>query len=165
MTTSRYSSSSQAESNSEAVTDLTLTLFRLHGVLMQWGDRLVKPLGLTSARWQMLGAIAIAGKALTAPQIAAVMGVTRQGAQKQLNLLLELDCVVSTTNPAHRRSPLYKLTPSGLQLYQKADELWRGKTHELSAQLKPLQLKTTTTTLLEMLNHFSPPSSTEDFSS
>ncbi|MDH3233798.1 MAG: MarR family transcriptional regulator, partial [Alphaproteobacteria bacterium] len=41
----------------EAVTALILETFRLNGRLLAAGDRLVGDLGLTSARWQVLGAI------------------------------------------------------------------------------------------------------------
>jgi DNA-binding MarR family transcriptional regulator len=121
---------------SAAITHLTLTLFRLNGALLAWGDRLVAPLGLTSARWQMLGALALAETPLTAPQIAAAMGVTRQGAQKQLNLLREQGLVALHANPAHRRSPLYQLTPQGEALYRQADHLWRAEA-SLLAQIIP----------------------------
>ena len=94
-----------AEPGAAAITRLTLMVFRLNGVLLHWGDKLVEPLGLTSARWQMLGAIVLAGTPLTAPQVGAAMGVTRQGAQKQLNLLLEQGLVEARPNAAHRRSP------------------------------------------------------------
>jgi len=115
-----------------AVTQLTLAVFRLNGVLLHWGDQLVASLGLTSARWQMLGSLALAGTPLTAPQIGEGMGVTRQGAQKQLNLLLEEGLVESHPNPAHRRSPLYALTPQGLSKYHRADALWAVKALELA---------------------------------
>ena len=42
----------------EALTDLFLAVFRLNGRLLAAGDHLVSDLGLTSARWQVLGAIA-----------------------------------------------------------------------------------------------------------
>ena len=99
-----------------ALTALALAVFRLNGALLQWGDALVEPLGLTSARWQMLGAIALADRPLTAPEVGAAMGVTRQGAQKQLNALLELGLVQTLANPAHRRSLLYTLTARGRRL-------------------------------------------------
>lgn len=118
--------------NSATVTRLTLTVFRLNGALLHWGDRLVEPLGLTSARWQMLGAIALATTPQTAPQIGETMGVTRQGAQKQLNLLAEQGLVEARPNPAHRRSPLYALTPRGLALYRRADALWVAQAAELA---------------------------------
>lgn len=135
-----------------AVTQLTLTVFRLNGVLLHWGDQLVAPLGLTSARWQMLGAIALAGTPLTAPQVGAAMGVTRQGAQKQLNQLLELELVEAHPNPAHRRSPRYALTPQGLTLYRKADAIWAIQAAKLAALIPDTQVSTATRTLESMLH-------------
>jgi len=41
----------------DALTGLILDLFRLNNLLLTAGDRLVAGLGLTSARWQILGAI------------------------------------------------------------------------------------------------------------
>jgi hypothetical protein len=43
-----------------ATTELILETFRLNGLLLEAGDRLVADIGLTSARWQVLGAIALA---------------------------------------------------------------------------------------------------------
>ena len=83
----RDSIPAKPEPRAAAITQLTLTVFRLNGMLLHWGDQVVEPLGLTSARWQMLGALALASTPLTAPQVGEAMGVTRQGAQKQLNLL------------------------------------------------------------------------------
>src|SRR5690606_10658343 len=123
-----------------------------NGVLLHWGDQLVAPLGLTSARWQMLGAIALAGTPLTAPQIAEAMGVTRQGAQKQLNRLLEQGLVEARPNPAHRRSPLYVLTPQGLALYRQADALWAAQAVELAALIPSAQVHAATGTLETMLH-------------
>jgi DNA-binding MarR family transcriptional regulator len=137
--------------DTEALTHLTLAVFRLNGALLQWGDRLVEPLGLTSARWQMLGAIALSGDALTAPQIGEVMGVTRQGAQKQLHRLLEQGLIESQSNPAHSRSPLYALTPQGRELYQQADALWAAHAAALTQLISAPQARETTNTLQLML--------------
>jgi len=135
----RNTSSSGEDPGAAAVTQLTLAVFRLNGTLLHWGDQVVAPLGLTSARWQMLGAIALADSPLTAPQIGEAMGVTRQGAQKQLNLLVEQGLVEARPNPAHRRSPLYALTPQGLVQYRKADALWSAKAAELAARVPAAQ--------------------------
>jgi hypothetical protein len=43
----------------DAVTQLVLETFRLNGCLLIAGDALVADIGLTSARWQVLGAIAL----------------------------------------------------------------------------------------------------------
>lgn len=130
-----YSPESKPDAAAQAITHLTLAVFRLNGVLLHWGDRLVEPLGLTSARWQMLGALALAGTPLTAPQIGEAMGVTRQGAQKQLNLLVRQGLVGSHANPAHRRSPLHALTQQGRDLYRQAESLWYARAGELAAQI------------------------------
>ncbi len=53
------------------LSNLVLAVFRLNGALTDWGNNFVAPEGLSSARWQMLGAVAIAGRSLTVPQIAA----------------------------------------------------------------------------------------------
>ncbi|RBJ67684.1 MarR family transcriptional regulator, partial [Pseudomonas sp. MWU12-2534b] len=44
----------------EALSDVVLDLFRVNNGLLTQGDRLVAPLGLTSARWQVLGTIVAA---------------------------------------------------------------------------------------------------------
>lgn len=134
------------------ITQLTLTVFRLNGTLLHWGDRVVEPLGLTSARWQMLGAIALARMPLTAPLIGEAMGVTRQGVQKQLNLLLGQGLVETHPNPAHRRSPLYALTPRGLAAYRQAEAMWAVKAAEL-ARVAPAAQALAATQTLESILH------------
>jgi len=52
----------------EALTDLILEVFRLNGALLDAGNQLSKPHGLTSARWQVMGAIDLAGHAMTVAQ-------------------------------------------------------------------------------------------------
>lgn len=107
----------------EILTRVILSIFRANGRLLEAGDELVRPLQLTSAKWQVIGAIALAGTALTAPQIGAAMGITRQGVQKQLNVLLAKGLVEQRRNPNHTRSPLYCLTGIGRRAYAAADSL------------------------------------------
>jgi DNA-binding MarR family transcriptional regulator len=109
----------------DAVTEIILSVFRLNAQLLEQGDRLVQPLGLTSARWQVLGAIAMAGEPQTAPQIAAAMGVTRQGVQKQLNLAVAEGLIESHPNPRHQRSLLHALSAKGQAAYDDAMALQR----------------------------------------
>src|SRR3546814_9282310 len=61
---------------------LVLTVFRLNGGLLEAGDALVRDIGLTSARWQVLGASAEHGAPQTVSQIARTMGLTRQAVQR-----------------------------------------------------------------------------------
>jgi DNA-binding MarR family transcriptional regulator len=70
-----------------ALTELILETFRLNGRLLAAGDALVRDLGLTSARWQILGAIALSPVPLPVAHIARNMGLTRQSVQKLVNEL------------------------------------------------------------------------------
>jgi len=40
----------------DKLTTIALSVFRLNGQLIEWGNRFSQPHGLTSARWQVLGA-------------------------------------------------------------------------------------------------------------
>ncbi len=122
-------------SKSDLLTETVLAVFRTNGRLIDWGDKFVTPFGLTSARWQMLGALAMSKQPLTAPQLAASMGVSRQGAQKQLNLLVAENLVSQLPNPHHRRSPYYELTKSGMKIYTTIEQKWNTHTTKLSAGL------------------------------
>jgi DNA-binding MarR family transcriptional regulator len=111
---------SQQNIRKDALTEIMLSVFRVNARLLEKGDELVAPLGLTSAKWQILGAIAIAGKALTCPQVATTIGITRQGAQKQLNLAQKDGLITALPNPHHLRSVLYELTEAGMRCYESA---------------------------------------------
>jgi len=108
----------------QALTELALAIFRANGALIARGDVLVEGVGLTSARWQVLGALALAGRKLTVPEIARSMGLTRQGIQKQVNLLIGDGLVSTRDNPTHERSPLVELTVAGRAAYSRAEQRW-----------------------------------------
>ncbi|UFS70336.1 MarR family transcriptional regulator [Geomonas sp. RF6] len=92
-------------------TKLILETFRLNGALIAAGDQLVGVLGLTSARWQVLGSV-YEGPA-TVAEIARRMGLTRQNVQRIADYLAKDGFVTTSANPAHRRAKLYSLTPHG----------------------------------------------------
>lgn len=144
-------------SKAQQLTDLTLSVFRLNGALVHWGDAFAAPEGLTSARWQMLGALALAGRPLTTPQVAARMGVTRQGAQKQLNLLAEAGLVEPRDNPRHKRSPLFALTPHGQEVFASVDERWHRHVTQLAAAFSTGDLATTARVLGHLLQLYAGP--------
>ena len=124
-----------------ALSELALAVFRAHGALIARGDALVGPIELTSARWQVLGAVALAGGALTVPGIATTMGLTRQGIQKQVDLLKSEGLVSTRTNPAHKRSVLVELTGAGRVAYARADRRWALEAARLTAGLSASSLK------------------------
>jgi DNA-binding MarR family transcriptional regulator len=105
-----------------ALTDLILEVFRLNGRLLAAGDRLVADIGLTSARWQVMGAIHFAGAPQTVSWLARSMGLTRQAVQRIANELAVEGLVAFEDNPAHRRAQNVTLTSMGRQAYLAADQ-------------------------------------------
>ena len=106
-----------------ALTGFILDLFRANGLLLTAGDRLVAPLGLTSARWQILGAIATAGRPEPVAWLARNLGANRQNVQRIVNDLARDGLVAFETNPHHRRAQLVVLTDKGKQVYDAAGRL------------------------------------------
>jgi len=104
----------------DTVTQLILETFRLNGCLLMAGDALVADVGLTSARWQVLGAIALSPIPLPVAHIARNMGLTRQAVQRLTNEMERDGLVRYAPNPHHQRAKLVLLTPRGKSAYDAA---------------------------------------------
>jgi|SRR5579871_4930790 len=102
------------------LTKFILEIFRLNGRLLSAGDRLTADIGLSSARWQVLGAIAFAGTPQPVANIARNMGLTRQAVQRLANDLEAEGFVSFEPNPHHRRAKLLLMTKKGQAAYQAA---------------------------------------------
>ncbi len=120
----------------DAATEVVLATFRANGLLLAAGHQLAAEEGLTAARWQVLGAVALARRPLTVPQIARRMGLTRQAVQASVNRLLAEALVETDENLDHRRSPLIRLTELGSQKYTAVDRRQIRWINELAAELK-----------------------------
>ena len=101
----------------EAATEVILSIFRANGLLLASGDLLSASEGLTSARWQVMGAIALSERPLTVPQIARRMGITRQSVHATVKRLVADGLVELAPNVDHRRSQLVRLTELGKGRY------------------------------------------------
>ncbi|HET7853627.1 MAG TPA: MarR family transcriptional regulator [Candidatus Methylomirabilis sp.] len=101
----------------KAVTELILETFRFNGRLLAVGDDMTRDLGLSSARWQVLGAIA--DGPLPVSYIARNMGLTRQSVQRVADILAEEGIVEFAENLHHQRAKLVKLTKRGEEVYGK----------------------------------------------
>lgn len=97
--------------------DLVLSIFRLNGLLIGEGDEMTRNLGLTSARWRVIGAVALSSSGLTVPGIARVLGQSRQAVQRITDVMASDGLLVYTSNPKHRRSMLVNLTEEGKKAY------------------------------------------------
>lgn len=119
----------------QALTGVILDLFRLDSLLMTAGDRLVAGLGLTSARWQILGAIVAAERPQPVAWLARDLGANRQNVQRIINDLEKAGLVAFETNPHHRRSQLVVLTERGKEAFTAAMRLQAPWVDELAAGL------------------------------
>lgn len=107
----------------EAMTGVILEFFRLNSRLMTAGDRLVAHLGLTSARWQILGAIVAAERPQPVAWLARDLGGNRQNVQRIINDLQKEGLVEFEANPHHRRAQLVVLTEKGKEKFAAAMRL------------------------------------------
>jgi DNA-binding MarR family transcriptional regulator len=125
-----------------ALTDLILDLFSLNNRMLTAGDRLVADLGLTSARWQVLGTIVEADRPRPVAWIARDMGANRQNVQRIVNDLQKEGLVAFEPNPHHRRAQLVVLTGKGKRAFEAAMRLQTPWINNLSEGLLIKDIKT-----------------------
>jgi DNA-binding MarR family transcriptional regulator len=116
---------------SSAFTDVVMETFRLNGRLLAAGDRLVKPISLTSARWQVMGAVR--NEKSTVADIARRMGLQRQSVQRTVDVLAKEGLVHLVDNPNHRRAKFVVLTRKGWAAVRRANTLrvsWAKKSSQ-----------------------------------
>ncbi|MET7246090.1 helix-turn-helix domain-containing protein [Methylobacterium sp. EM32] len=131
----------------ETATALILEVFRLNGALLAAGDALTRDLGLTSARWQVLGAVALAGRPLTVAGAARAMGLTRQAVRRLVTELAADGFVALAPNPDHRRAALVVLTEAGQRAYAAAQARQATWAARMTEGCAPASLREATTLL------------------
>lgn len=97
----------------DALTELVLPVFELNGEFLATAEMMTRPVGLTPAWWQVLGATL--QEPLPVAEIArrVGLGLARQSVQRVADLLVERDWAAYRDNPAHRRARLIEPTPAG----------------------------------------------------
>ena len=125
----------------ETLTKIILKTFRFNGELLSVGNQLTRPYGLTGARWQVMGAIDLEGKLLTVPQIARHMGLTRQAVQRIVNDLIQLDMLILSENPDHKRAPLVSISKAGKAVMKEIDQVQTAWVNDLAKDLAEKHLK------------------------
>ena len=134
----------------DAATAVVLEIFRVNGLLLAAGNKVAAQEGLTAARWQVLGAVALAGRPLTVPQIARRMGLTRQAVQETVNRLVAEALAEALDNLDHCRSPLIGLTELGRRRYAAVDRRQIRWINELAAGLTVTDLAAAARMLREL---------------
>jgi DNA-binding MarR family transcriptional regulator len=84
------------------------------------------------------------------------MGITRQGSQKQINLLLGESLLEALQNPNNKRSPLYRLTPRATQIYADLSRIQTQWAAELAAGLDAANLQATLSVLDALSERLAP---------
>lgn len=120
----------------DEISDLTLKVFELNGLILDIGDVFLKPLGLSSAKWQVLGATALAPSPLSVAHIAKKIGQSRQATQKTANYLVENGFAIFAENQFHKRSNLLLLTEKGSAAHVAAMAAWMPLASSIKSQIR-----------------------------
>jgi DNA-binding MarR family transcriptional regulator len=116
----------------------SLSVFAINGLLLRSGERVTRPLGQSSARWQVLGRAGY--RPQTVAQMAHEMGHARQSVQRIADALAADGLIAYRDNPADKRARLVALTAQGeaiLTAIYARDQEW---SRALLDRLDPAQL-------------------------
>jgi DNA-binding MarR family transcriptional regulator len=139
---------SEPSANGSAFTELILEVFRLNGLLLEAGDRLTHPVGLSSARWQVLGVVE--HQPTPVAHVARIMGLTRQSVQQTADALANDGFITYTDNPHHRRAKLMTITPKGRKALDYIQQCQVDWANQVSNTLSLEALKTAATVLRQL---------------
>jgi DNA-binding MarR family transcriptional regulator len=117
----------------ELLSRTALAVFRVHGQMLEVSEELARPVGLTAARWQVLGAVL--PEPLPVSGIARAMGLTRQGVQRTADLLVEQGLAEYRPNPAHQRAKLLAVTEDGVAAVRRISPGHRDLAERLAEKL------------------------------
>ncbi len=121
--------------SAELLSRTALAVFRVHGQMLEVSEDLAGPVGLTAARWQVLGAVL--PEPLPVSGVARAMGLTRQGVQRIADLLVEQGLAEYRPNPAHQRAKLLAVTEAGREAVRRIQPGHREFAQRLAKQLGP----------------------------
>jgi len=134
--------------------DLVLSVFRLNGLLIAEGDAMTENLGLTSARWKVIGVIALSNAGLTVPGIARVLGQSRQAVQRITDVMVSDGLLSYQPNPQHKRSVLVTLTNEGKNAYNSLREVQDPWAIESTEELSEEELETALRLVRRLIQRF-----------
>ncbi len=116
----------------------SISVFTINGLLMHSGEIVTRPLGQSSARWQVLGRAGYQPQ--TVAEMARDIGNSRQSVQRIADALEKEGLIVYKDHPSDKRTRLLELTPQGakvLEAIYARDQEWSQR---LIAQLDDKQL-------------------------
>jgi DNA-binding MarR family transcriptional regulator len=110
-------------------------IYELAGRLRDYGETIARTVGQTQARWQVMSAAS--GHPHTVPQIARVLGVTRQNVQRIADLLVAEGAAQYQQNPDHRISPHLVLTRRGQEALDRLTKAAGGYHARIAGKVSP----------------------------
>ena len=116
----------------------SIGIFTVNGLLMRSGEGITRPVGQSSARWQVLGRAGHSPQ--TIAEMARSIGNSRQSVQRIAHALVRDGLAVFHSNPKDKRAPLLVLTPEGGRVLQRIYELDDAWSQELLTTLDPKEL-------------------------
>lgn len=94
--------------------DVLLSIFQLHGRVLQAADLMSAEFGLSGARWQVMKVVERGP--MTVSQIARRLGLQRQSVQRTVAHIEEQGLVRLLPNVDHARASLVSLSPEGQRI-------------------------------------------------
>lgn len=156
MTESQYLPTAYAEDDAapggkehaEILTMLVDEIFRLNAALLLEGDQLAAQVGLTAARWRILGMLV--EESASVAEIARRRGLKRQSVQESVERLERDGMVTRVPNPADRRAPLVVLTEQGRTAVREIEPLRADWAQNRATPVDPGNLRTALATLQQL---------------
>ena len=134
--------------------DLVLSIFRLNGLLIAEGDAMTEKLGLTHARWKVIGAVALSRNGLTVPGIARVLGQSRQAVQRITDVMASDGLLEYSSNPKHKRSVLVLLSEQGKEVYNTLREVQDTWAIDATGEIPAEELETALRLIQRLIKKF-----------
>jgi DNA-binding MarR family transcriptional regulator len=129
----------------DMLTETIVTVFRLNARLTESAQAIAAHGGLTAAWWQVLGGVLDRPRSL--PQIARLMGTTRQGVRRVADLLVEHGFGEYEVAPDNARTKVLACTERGRWAIHQLALVQRPWADRLAGELTADDLQTTLRTM------------------
>jgi DNA-binding MarR family transcriptional regulator len=135
----------------DALTDLVLPAFELNGELLAAAEDMTRPVGLTPAWWQVLGATLT--EPLPVAEIArrVGLGLARQSVQRVADILVARGWATYSENPAHRRAKLVAPTQAGREAVASLAEAQHAWANAVGAAVGEEELRRALATMRQII--------------
>lgn len=107
---------------------------------------------MTSARWKVLGALFSSNHPLTVPDVARMMGQSRQVVQRLFNETQQEGLLDTLVNPNYKRAKFLVLTDKGKMVCTQLDEIQVLWVNSMSSEFTQAELETSSLVLRKFIS-------------